>query len=316
MVVVTNVVRCVRTVTRVVTSAWLAVVVLMMPVSAGASLLLAFPQATLEEERAITSPAHRVMLSAIREVGNEIRAESDVKLAVDGTGSLYQLNNDASRQDARRWYLEQLQTHDATILFRCEGRQCGRSNVWANQVFDQSTLYGRDSNQDYLVAALEDDNGQRWLISLYTVTRGNQRDYVWLEQLRLAGDAVVPGFDSRGGRVFGPVVVAWEGDISIRLDWDVETRRLINDRARDPDTRLVIAAFSALKPDETVEQAIERAEKAAATMSDLLDRSGISRSRHIIRGLGPLVRSETPGRPRNRIELLVIAPPEGVSRDE
>lgn len=291
-------------------------VLVMIPMAGHGSQLLAFPQASLESETAIRSASHRVMLSPIREAGNEIRAEQSVQLAVEGTGYLYLLDPGASREKARRWYLEQLQSSGASILFHCEGRRCGRSNVWANQVFDQSTLYGRDADQDYLVAGFDDENGRRWLVVLYTITRGNQREYLWLEQLALADDVVVPGFDGAAGRLSGPMIVPWEGGISISVDWNVETRRQITEKARNPDSRVVIAGFSALGPDETVEQALERSERAVQTMSDLLDRSGISRSRHIIHNVGPLVRIESPGRPPNRIEILIVTPPEGGQSDE
>jgi hypothetical protein len=305
-----------RMMMALIAAAVLPVVLLMVPATGHGSGLLAFPQATLEEERSIRSANHRVMLSGIREVGNQVRAEQSVRLTVEGHSRLYLLEPDASRQDARRWYLEQLQAHNASILFHCEGRQCGRSNVWANQVFDQATLYGRDTDQDYLVAGYVDDAGQRWLTVIYTITRGSQRQYLWLEQLKLPDDAVVPGLNGTGGRVSGPLVVPWEGDVSVRLEWDVETRRQISDKAKEPGSRVVIAGFSALGPDETVEQALERSQKAAQTMSDLLDRSGISRSRHIIHNIGPLVRIESPGRPPNRIEILIVAPPEGGRNDE
>lgn len=289
---------------------------LLAPGEAHGRVLLAFPQAQLEEERPIQTPSHRVMLSAIREVGDELRAESSVRVAVEGTGRLYQLEPGSTRQDARRWYLEQLQTRKASILFRCTGRECGRSNVWANQVFDDATLYGRDAQQDYLVAGLEDNDGERWLIVLYTITRGNQREYLWVEQLKLAEDARVPGLNATAGRLAGPMIVPWEGDISIRFEWDAETRRILNEMASDRDSRIVIAGFSDLRPDESVEQALTRSDKAAQTMSDLLDRSGMARSRHIIRNIGPLVRFSAPGRPENRIEILVVAPPDEGGNDE
>lgn len=308
--------RSLQTIKALIVASLMPVVLLTAPAAGHGSLLLAFPQSSLEEERSIQSASHRVMLSGIREVGNEVRAEQSVRLAVEGSGRLYLLETGYTRENARRWYQEQLQTHDASILFQCEGRQCGRSNVWANQVFDQATLYGRDTDQDYLVAGLEDDSGQRWLTVLYTITRGNQRDYLWLEQLKLSDDAVVPGLNGGVGRLSGPVIVPWSGDVSVRLDWDVETRRLIRDQASAPGSRIVIAAFSSLEADETVEQAVKRAQNAGQSMSDLLDRSGIPRSRHIVRSIGPLVRVESPGRPGNRIEILVVTPPEGGSNIE
>ena len=294
----------------------LVLMVLSVPFAAQANLLPDFPMSTLEEERSIRGASHRVMLSAIREVGDEVRAERSIRLSVDGTGRLYLLDPDAARQDARAWYLEQLQARNATILFQCEGRECGRSNVWANRVFDQASLYGRDANQEYLVAALEDEDGQRWLVTLYTVTRGNRRDHLWLEELKLSDDAAIPGGAASRGRIAGPVIVPWEGDFTVRFDWGVETRRRIETMAEVEGSQVVIAAFAGLGDSETVEESIARAERAAATMSDLLDRSGISRSRHLVRGIGPLVDMASPGRPENRIEILVIAPPAGGSTDE
>ncbi|UZD67519.1 DUF4892 domain-containing protein [Marinobacter sp. AN1] len=289
----------------------------LMPwLQAEASVLLAFPQAELEEERDRSSSSYRVMLSPIREVGSELRAENSVRLAVEGSGQLFRMAPGITRQDARRWYLEQLQNRGASILFQCSGRECGRSNVWANQVFDLATLYGRDAQQDYLVAGFEDGEGGRWLVVLYTVTRGNQREYLWLEQLQLADDAVLPGLDGEGGRLAGPVIVPWEGSISVSFEWGAESQRILDSMASDPNARIVIAGFSGLEPGETLEAATERAERAANTMSDLLDRSGLSRSRHIVRAIGPLVRFSTPERPENRIEILVIRPPEGSSGNE
>ncbi len=277
-------------------------------------VLMDFPQAELEEERAISSASHQVMLSPIREVGPELRAERSQRLAVEGSARLLEIAPGITRQDAWRWYLEQLQTRNASILFQCSGRECGRSNVWANQVFGQAMLYGRDARQDYLVAGFEEREGQRWLVVLYTVTRGNQREYVWLEQLKLADDAVLGGI-GKPSRLAGPLIVPWSGGVSVRLDWDGEARRILETMTADPDSQVVIAAFSGLEPDETLEAAIERAERAAITMSRLLARSGLSSSRHIIRAVGPMVRFTTPERPENRIELLVIAPPGEVKGD-
>lgn len=56
------------------------------------------------------------------------------------------------------------------LVFECAGRDCGRSNDWANTVFNKSDLYGPDGSQHYLAA----DLGER-LVSVYLIRRGNQR---------------------------------------------------------------------------------------------------------------------------------------------
>ena len=70
----------------------------------------------------------------------------------------------------------QLQQLGAKILYQCAGRECGASNIWANDLFRYATLYGRDDSQHYLAAQL---NGQHF--ALYAVRRGNQRVYLHLD---------------------------------------------------------------------------------------------------------------------------------------
>lgn len=283
--------------------------VLVVPAAHG-SLLPDFPEARMESERQIRSPSHRVMLSPIREVRDEIRSESIARVAVEGTGRLLQVNTDARRRDARNWYRSQLEGLGAEVLFECTGRECGRSNVWANQIFNQATLYGRDQDQDYLAAGLVDSDGQAWLVLVYTVTRGNQREYVWVEELKLGEGAVVPGFSYAEGRIRGPVVVPWSGTVSQRFDWDATVRRNLLGWASDSNTRVVVASFAELGDNESLQQAMARAEAAASAMSSLLDRSGIPVGRQVIQVLGPTVRVGVPGRQGDRIELLVIREPE------
>ncbi len=64
------------------------------------------------------------------------------------------------------------------VLFGCDGRACGRSADWANQVFEQATLYGLDRHQHYLAAQWRDG-----LVAVYVIERGNQRVYAHVRVL-------------------------------------------------------------------------------------------------------------------------------------
>src|SRR5699024_2478690 len=99
-----------------------------------------FPQSTLETSVEIESSGHLVLFSPVREVNNQIRSETMARLPVTGEGRLYQISRDASRQQAREHYRRILRERGAQILFECSGIRCGRSNVWANQIFNQSVL--------------------------------------------------------------------------------------------------------------------------------------------------------------------------------
>lgn len=278
-----------------------------LPVRA-AGVLPPFPLATLETETRIESPAHRVLLSPVREVNDEIRSETVVRVPVQGTGELLRIAADSGRVDARAYYRQQLQQLGATVLYECEGRSCGRSNVWANQIFGQATLYGRDAQQDYL-AAVVDQGERRLLVLVYTVTRGNLREYVWVEQLELGEGAVLPGLSNSGGRIRGPIVVPWSGGVTVRFDWSSTDRRHLNTWAAEEGASVLLSSHTALKPDETLQQSLERSRLALTAMASLLAKSGISEDQQTQINVGPAVQSRDSAGNMDRIEILVILAP-------
>ncbi|WP_228260770.1 DUF4892 domain-containing protein [Marinobacter orientalis] len=266
----------------------------------------AFSEAELEEEITIDSPGHLVLFSPVREVNNEIRSASMARLPVKGVGQLYEVQRGANREEARDHYLRELQARGAQVLFECSGRGCGRSNVWANQIFDQSELYGRDSNQDYLVGGSIDENGQPWLTLVYTVTRGNNREYVWVEHLVAPRGTEIPGLGNESARIKGPVIVPWQGGITYQFDWTGADRRIINDWAGEEGARVILAAYSELQEDESFEESLERAEQAANSLARVLVKSGVSESLQTIITVGPAVVIPNPDRQGDRVELMVI----------
>ncbi|MCL7944520.1 DUF4892 domain-containing protein [Marinobacter sp. ATCH36] len=266
----------------------------------------AFPDSRLEREVAISSPGHLVLFSPVREVNNEIRSASMARLPVKGVGQLYEVQGGANREEARDHYLRELQTRGAQVLFECTGRNCGRSNVWANQIFGQSSLYGRDNNQDYLVAGSVDENGKPWLTLVYTVTRANQRQYVWVEHLVAPQGTEVPGLGNESARIKGPIIVPWQGGITFRFEWSGADRRVINDWAGDESARVILTAYSELKEDESFEESVARAEEAAKSLAQVLAKSGISESQQTIITVGPAVVIPNPDRQGDRVEVMVI----------
>lgn len=265
-----------------------------------------FDDSVLEETVAISSPGRLVLFSPVREVNNEIRSASLARLPVKGTGQLFRVQDGASREEARDHYMRQLQARGAQILFECSGRGCGRSNVWANQVFGQSTLYGSDSDQDYLVAGSVDENGRPSLTLVYTVTRGSQRQYVWVEQLESPPGTPIPGLGSGNARLKGPILVPWKGTITYSFEWSATDRRLVNEWAGSEGARVILVGYSELKADETFEQAMSRAESAAQSLSRVLAKSGVPVSQQTTVIAGPAVVIPNPDRQGDRVEIMVM----------
>ena len=265
-----------------------------------------FKDSVLENSVSISSPGRLVLFSPVREVNSEIRSASLARLPVKGTGQLFRVLDGASREEARDYYRRELQARGAQILFECTGRGCGRSNVWANQVFDQSTLYGSDSNQDYLIAGSVDENGKPSLTLVYTVTRGSQREYVWVEQLESPPGTTIPGLGAGSDRIKGPILVPWKGSITYSFDWSATDRRLINDWVGSDGARVVLVGYSELKNGETLEESMARAESAVGSLSRVLVKSGVSESRQSRVIAGPTVVIPNPDRQGDRVEIMVI----------
>lgn len=153
-------------------------------VCAGAAERLAiepFPRAEVARERVQEASEHRVVIGNIRRINNQVRAERELQVVGELVRISWRIPAGHTARDALAHALEQLQQRPHTTLFFCEGRECGSSSLWANQVLDYSRLYGPEDNQMYLALRL-DDQPQRF-ISLYAITRGNQQVYLHMDQL-------------------------------------------------------------------------------------------------------------------------------------
>lgn len=115
-------------------------------------------------------------LSRVDKTRRHIRVEHEVRASATREWATYEMPAGTQVDDVIEHYLTLL---GSNALFSCHGRDCGRSNHWANYIFKQSILFGPDGNQYYL-AAEHGDN----LIALYIIERGNKRVYAHLEALR------------------------------------------------------------------------------------------------------------------------------------
>jgi hypothetical protein len=266
-----------------------------------------FPLSQLEETRPLESGGHLVLFSPVREINSEIRSDVMARLPVSGNSLLYRINTDSSRVDALNYYRQALLDSGANILFECSGVRCGRSNVWANQIFDKSMLLGRDTAQDYLVTGTVSEDGQRWLTLVYTVTRGNQSEYVWVEHFEVGSGAVVPGLGSLESRIRGPLTVAWQDGFIVRFDWQSQDRRMLLDWADADGSTVMLITYSELEGSEPLEDAMARARTAGESMSDLLVQTGIVKERQQLVVVGPSIIQSDPNRNGNRVEIVVIS---------
>lgn len=152
------------------------------PLAAADSLVIdPFPRAEVARERIQPGVDHTVVIGNIRRINNQLRAEREVQAVGELIRTSWRIPAGHGAREAMAHAVSQLQAHPHTTLFFCEGRECGSSSLWANQVLNNARLYGPEDNQLYLALRL-DDEPQRF-ISLYAITRGNQQVYLHMDQL-------------------------------------------------------------------------------------------------------------------------------------
>lgn len=146
-----------------------------------------FPRAQLVDYSQSISQERVLPAGPIRRISGQLRFEAEVVGQGQLTALTYELPPEHTAVQAFTAARGTLQQHGASLLYWCEGRDCGSSSLWANSVFANSQLYGTDEQQAYalLRLAAPADNS---LVALYGITRGNRRSYLHVEQL----DAAVP----------------------------------------------------------------------------------------------------------------------------
>jgi len=123
--------------------------------------------------------------SAIRKISNRLRSDAQVSARGQMTSVTYELPPEHAADEAFTAAREALQKQGAQLLFWCQARDCGENSLWANEVFGNATLSGADDQQAYLLLRLAApaDNS---LVALYSITRGNRRAYLHVEQFASA----------------------------------------------------------------------------------------------------------------------------------
>ena len=124
-------------------------------------------------------------MGAIRKISGQLRYEGQAIARGQTTAITYELPAEHSSSAAFTATREALQEKGAQLLFWCQARDCGESSLWANEVFGNAKLYGADEQQAYLLLRLAAPRDNT-LVALYSITRGNRKAYLHVEQFEAA----------------------------------------------------------------------------------------------------------------------------------
>ncbi len=127
----------------------------------------------------------RLIVGDVKKISAQWVSENEVKLFAEHQDSLYQLPKGTELEPVAQEWRTKLLTRPGKVLRECFGRACGNSNFYANAVFSQRTLYGRDDDQAYTLW-MSSEKPELWMI--YAVVRGNRQLQVIERLIRLNDD--------------------------------------------------------------------------------------------------------------------------------
>jgi hypothetical protein len=242
------------------------------------------------------------IMSRVDRIRRELRI--DDRLWVDGSleTATYRIPEGVAVDDVAAHYADEL---GRDVLFRCDGRDCGRSNDWANQIFESAILYGPDRNQRYLALEWEDR-----MVALYVIRRGNQRVYAHLRVIEPPGSVglepnalLVRRLSERGWAAVDAVTPQADGSI------DAAGRRvlagLVGSLERFSGRPIHVVCHLGGAGGVALEASLRCAEEAVAVLTEAApaDR-GVS-----LRPFGAGALLPRPNLPRSRLELVIISGP-------
>jgi Domain of unknown function (DUF4892) len=127
---------------------------------------------------------YEVGLGAMQKIRGAWRFKHSERLTGTLTRFTWQITDGFTSNEVLQEIESQLDS--SALLFSCDGRSCGQGVQWANRVFGERVLYGRDDLQRYRVYGAE--NGEKNRVILFSSARTADRQYLHAELLEVASD--------------------------------------------------------------------------------------------------------------------------------
>ncbi len=268
------------------------------------TLIEPFSNSTLISSDTLSDHVYQVPLGILQRSSGRASPEKSLRVTGKLSKLLYEIPSGFSGDEIENYFIQQFDRAGFDELFSCDGRACGSSNDWANDVFGNRVLYGPSQNQYLMVYADNSRHPVNYFVC-YIITRGNGRLYGYLEilePLEQSEDAVsmiarliANGFVSIPGLEF-------ENDEL--LESDDSLSKLNSLLTLNPDIALYIVAH--IQGSEDFNTLQERSLQRANSVVSALLESGIEESRLSAKGVGPLAPSCGSETCQNRVEAVLI----------
>jgi phenylpyruvate tautomerase PptA (4-oxalocrotonate tautomerase family) len=228
--------------------------------------------AELDQQITQTVRDYRFALGAVVKINRDVRIDKEQQLSGELTRTTWEMPKSFDPDELLIEFRDQVVRQKGEILFECAGRDCGPSNIWANDLFNNADLLGRDDYQRYFAAKLDDQ-----YLAAYAVRRGNRRVYLHLDQITEAEQSV-PWLELLVDR-------GW-----VKLpDIEEPTLKLLADHLQDSQTPVRLVGHQQGADQGIAEQESERLVERVSAY--LVERAGVKSGQLEVHGLGALAPS-------------------------
>lgn len=273
-----------------------------------------FPGASITDYRQASNTVYRLPLGRMQRVDGQVAPSRSERLTGDLYRITYEIPDGFTAEDAFEHFREQLLSTDEVAQYECQGRGCGSSNYWANDVFGNRVLYGPVEGQYYMASSYRSSQNGRAVqgyAALYTVTRGNRRVYAHLDFLELPDGssepplAVTPDAILRQleqSRAVAVPRLAFNADDELVEDDGIEL--LVEALQRDALLEVYVVAHLR-EADAELDLLVERSTVRARAVLERLLEDGIDAGRVSAHGAGPLAPWCRAGDCGERVEVVL-----------
>lgn len=267
-----------------------------------------FPSSRISDYRQVGDINYRLALGRMQRVNGRVAPGSEERIQGALTRITYQIPSGYTGAVVFEHFATQLLANGVE-LFRCQGRGCGSSNFWANDIFDNRVLYGPEADQFYMASTLGPSDDISAYVALYVITRGNRTVYAHLDVLQLPQSAEDETTESPEAVILR---LQQEGNVRIRgLSFNDEDElretsglSLLADALHsDPVVNVYIVAH--LAGDADIDILLARSKLRAEAVKDSLVVAGISADRLSAQGVGPLAPTCQRGPCAERVEIVL-----------
>ncbi|MDO9317191.1 MAG: DUF4892 domain-containing protein [Gammaproteobacteria bacterium] len=273
-----------------------------------------FSGARIVDYREVGDTNYRLALGRLQRVNGRVMAGREERIQGALTRITYEIPPGYSGADVFARLSTQLLAEGGEELYRCQGRACGSSNFWANDIFANRVLYGPETDQFYLASTRAAEVESPGIYTaLYVITRGNRTVLAHLDILALSGashsehlSAQVSTSEALLTRLQQDGVVVVPGlqfDGQDQLIDEGGLALLVETLLNNPQLSVYVVAH--LRAEGSLDAQVERSRHRAALITTQLSEAGIAAERMSAQGVGPLAPACSTGSCIERVELVL-----------